>query len=58
MLERLEDVFNKYYDRIAYKNNDSSITYSELWNSACKYADYLKRQPIMVLYFLKIWLFL
>ena len=53
MLERLEDVFNKYYDRIAYKNNDSSITYSELWNSACKYADYLKRQPIMVLYFLK-----
>ena len=51
MLERLEDVFNKYYDRIAYKNNDSSITYSELWNSACKYADYLKRQgtsPVII----------
>lgn len=51
MLERLEDVFNKYYDRTAYKNNDSSITYSELWNSACKYADYLKRQgtsPVII----------
>ena len=44
MIEKLEELFNKYSDRIFYKVSNEKITYSLLWKKACLYAEYLKRQ--------------
>ena len=51
MIEKLEELFNKYSDRVFYKVNSESITYSLLWKKACLYADYLRRQgsrPVII----------
>ena len=44
MLKKIKRVVEKTPNKIAYKVNDKSITYKELWNRANEYADLLKRQ--------------
>ena len=51
MLKKIKRVVEKTPNKIAYKVNDKSITYKELWNRANEYADLLKRQgtsPVII----------
>lgn len=51
MINRIKKVVELNPNKIAYKVNNESITYNELWNQAYKYALYLKKQgtsPVII----------
>ena len=51
MLNKIKRVVEQNPNKIAYKVNDKSITYKELWDSANKYAELLKKQgdaPVII----------
>ena len=51
MINKIKKIVDLYPNRIAYKVNNTSITYEELWNSASSYAELLKRQgtsPVII----------
>ena len=51
MLNKIKRVVEKNPNKIAYKINNNSITYKELWSCANEYAQFLKRQgssPVII----------
>lgn len=51
MINRIKKIVELNPNKIAYKVNNESITYNELWNQAYKYALYLKKQgtsPVII----------
>lgn len=44
LVKRLRKIVKSHENDFAYKINKESITYSQLWNKACYYADLLKRE--------------
>ena len=51
MIEKLQEAFIKYSDRVAYKNDKKILTYKELYELSLKYSKLLKKQgssPVII----------